>query len=89
MILQLSLDELQTEAVHHCKCLRDFSIGQAKPKALEEVRRLLWDPFASVVSLLHKSVYTLVSGVGSLEAVLYKLQCEIDVRENVMWVLFL
>ena len=45
MVLQLSLDELQTEAIDHCKCLGEFSVGEAKPKAYEEVRKLPWDPF--------------------------------------------
>lgn len=45
MALQLPLDELQTEAVDHCKCLGEFSVGEAKPKAYEEVRKLPWDPF--------------------------------------------
>lgn len=32
MALQLSLDELQSETVDHCKCLGEFSTGEAKPK---------------------------------------------------------
>lgn len=43
MALQLSLDELQTEAIDHCKRLGEFSAGEAKRKACEEVRRLPWD----------------------------------------------
>lgn len=46
MALQLSLDELQTESIDHCKCLGDFGVGEAKPKACEEERRLLWDPLS-------------------------------------------
>lgn len=44
MALQLSLDELQTEAIDHCKCLGEFSVGEAKPRAYEEVRKLQRDP---------------------------------------------
>lgn len=46
MALLLSLDELQTEPIDHCKCLGEFSVGEAKPKACEEVRRLPWDPLS-------------------------------------------
>lgn len=45
MALQLSLDELQNEAIDHCKCVGELSVGEAKPKTYEEVRRLPWDPF--------------------------------------------
>lgn len=46
MALQLSLDELQTEAIDHCKRLGEFSVGKADPQACEEVRRLPWDPLS-------------------------------------------